>query len=133
MMHLLVAWLSACLVLAPGDPCGAVDMEAVPEPTPTPSPSPHRHTTPAPAIPEPWASIAECESGSDWDINTGNSFYGGLQFNQLSWEWAGGLDYAPRADLATPMQQVAVARALREIHPAGLGAWPACTRALGLR
>lgn len=80
-----------------------------------------------------WDALAECESHQQWDINTGNGYYGGLQFNMTSWEWAGGYDYAPRPDLATREEQISVAEVLLEIHPAGWGAWPACSRAIGLR
>lgn len=80
-----------------------------------------------------WEAIAQCESGGDWTINTGNSFYGGLQFNKMSWDWAGGQQYAEYPHHATKAQQIAVANKLRSIHPAGLGAWPACTKKLGLR
>jgi hypothetical protein len=67
-----------------------------------------------------WDAIAECESGGDWNINTGNGYYGGLQFAQPTWEGAGGLLYAARADLATREQQIAVASRL------ALTAWPYC-------
>jgi LysM repeat protein len=67
-----------------------------------------------------WDSIAACESGGNWAINTGNGYYGGLQFTQQTWAGAGGLAYAPRADLATPAQQVAIASKLN------LGNWPVC-------
>lgn len=100
---------------------------AVREPEPAPAPDPQ------PAMSVDWDRLAECESNGNWHINTGNSFYGGLQFNLKSWEWAGGLQYAPRPDLATREQQIATAEVLLDIHPAGLGAWPACTRALGWR
>jgi LysM repeat protein len=69
-----------------------------------------------------WDAIAACESGGNWAINTGNGYYGGLQFTQQTWAGAGGLAYAPRADLATPAQQIAVASTL------GLNNWPVCGR-----
>lgn len=69
-----------------------------------------------------WDAIAQGESGGDWHINTGNGYYGGLQFTQSSWEAAGGLQYAQRADLATPEQQKAVANRLYQMQ--GPGAWP---------
>ena len=53
-----------------------------------------------------WDSIAQCESGGNWAINSGNGYYGGLQFSQSTWEAAGGLAYAPRADLASRDQQI---------------------------
>ncbi|CAM5506554.1 hypothetical protein STENM327S_08346 [Streptomyces tendae] len=58
---------------------------------------------------ETWDKVAACESTDDWDINTGNGYYGGLQFTQSTWEAFGGTRYAPRADLATKEQQIAVA------------------------
>lgn len=65
-------------------------------------------------------SIAQCESGGNWSTNTGNGYYGGLQFSQSTWEGAGGTQYAPRADLATKEQQVAVASTLPR------SSWPNC-------
>lgn len=67
-----------------------------------------------------WDAIAACESGGNWAINTGNGYYGGLQFTQQTWAGAGGLAYAPRADLATPAQQIAIASKL------ALSNWPVC-------
>lgn len=77
-----------------------------------------------------WLKMADCESNSIWDINTGNGFYGGLQFTRQSWNAVGGQEDAPRADLATPMQQINRANLLRKIQ--GWRAWPACARRLGL-
>ncbi len=82
-----------------------------------------------------WDRLAKCESSGNWDINTGNSFYGGLQFNKMSWDWAvdvGGHEVPSYPHNATRMQQITVAETLLEIHPAGWRAWPACTRALGI-
>ncbi|MCZ7431613.1 LysM peptidoglycan-binding domain-containing protein [Streptomyces sp. WMMC1477] len=76
-----------------------------------------------------WEKVAQCESSGNWRINTGNGYYGGLQFAQSSWEAAGGLRYAPRADLATKEQQIAVAERLLEMQ--GPGAW-ACAEEGGL-
>jgi LysM repeat protein len=76
-----------------------------------------------------WDAVAQCESGGNWHINTGNGYYGGLQFSQSSWEAAGGLKYAQRADLATKDQQIAVAEKLLALQ--GPGAW-ACASAGGL-
>lgn len=105
-------------------------------------PVPHTHKIanyPSPSIESfsvDWDALAECESNQTWDINTGNSFYGGLQFNKMSWDWAvdvGGHDVPAWPHHATRLQQIAVAETLLDIHPAGLGAWPACTKALGWR
>ncbi|KUL42622.1 transglycosylase [Streptomyces sp. NRRL F-4489] len=68
-----------------------------------------------------WDKVAQCESGGNWSINTGNGYYGGLQFSNSSWAAAGGLKYAPRADLASKAQQIAVAEKLLAIQ--GPGAW----------
>lgn len=56
-----------------------------------------------------WEGIAQCESTGNWSINTGNGYYGGLQFDNSTWASGGGTAYAPRADLATKEQQIAVA------------------------
>ena len=56
-----------------------------------------------------WDAIARCESTNNWSINTGNGYYGGLQFDIGTWLANGGGQYAPRADLATREQQIAVA------------------------
>ncbi|WP_405785604.1 MULTISPECIES: transglycosylase family protein [unclassified Streptomyces] len=76
-----------------------------------------------------WDAVAQCESGGNWSINTGNGYYGGLQFSQSSWAAAGGLQYASRADLATKDQQIAVAEKLLALQ--GPGAW-SCASAGGL-
>jgi LysM repeat protein len=71
-----------------------------------------------------WTGVAECESGGDWSINTGNGYYGGLQFSQSTWAAFGGTALAPRADLATPAQQVEIAE--KVLTGQGIGAWPTC-------
>ncbi|MGL4305175.1 MAG: transglycosylase family protein [Mycobacteriaceae bacterium] len=78
-----------------------------------------------------WDALAQCESTGNWAINTGNGFYGGVQFDQNTWERQGGLRYAPRADLATREEQIAIASITQQRQ--GWGAWPACTSRLGLR
>ena len=55
-----------------------------------------------------WNEVAACESTNDWNINTGNGYYGGLQLTQADWEKYGGLAYAPSADQASRSQQIAV-------------------------
>ncbi|GGQ92582.1 transglycosylase family protein [Streptomyces flaveolus] len=77
-----------------------------------------------------WDKVAACESSSDWGINTGNGYYGGLQFTQSTWEAFGGTAYAPRADLATKDQQIAVAE--KVLDGQGPGAWPVCSVRAGL-
>ncbi|MGV9576935.1 transglycosylase family protein [Streptomyces sp. NPDC003509] len=76
-----------------------------------------------------WDAVAQCESGGNWSINTGNGYYGGLQFSQSSWAAAGGTQYAARADLATKDQQIAAAEKLLDLQ--GPGAW-SCAGAGGL-
>jgi uncharacterized protein YabE (DUF348 family) len=68
-----------------------------------------------------WDRIAQCESGGNWSINTGNGYYGGLQFDYSSWLANGGDDFAPRADLASRAEQITVAN--RYYAKAGLGPW----------
>jgi septal ring factor EnvC (AmiA/AmiB activator) len=75
-----------------------------------------------------WNAVAECESGGNWSINTGNGYYGGLQFSQSTWEAYGGAAHAARADLATPSQQIAVAEEV--LAGQGAGAWPTCGKNL---
>jgi LysM repeat protein len=71
-----------------------------------------------------WTGVAQCESGGDWSINTGNGYYGGLQFSQSTWAGYGGAALAPRADLATPAEQVEIAE--KVLVGQGIGAWPTC-------
>lgn len=77
-----------------------------------------------------WDKVAACESTGNWAINTGNGFYGGLQFTQSSWIAAGGLKYADRADHATKKQQILAAEVLLKMQ--GPGAWPVCGPKAGL-
>ena len=71
-----------------------------------------------------WAAIAACESGGNWSANTGNGFYGGLQFTQGTWDAYGGGQYAASANQASESQQIAVAE--RVLAGQGIGAWPVC-------
>ncbi len=75
-----------------------------------------------------WDKIAKCESGGNWAINTGNGYYGGLQFSLSSWQGVGGSGYPHQASKA---EQISRAEAL--LARQGWGAWPACTAKLGLR
>jgi len=84
---------------------------------------------PASAAPtHDWSGVAQCESGGNWSINTGNGYYGGLQFNKTTWLGYGGGQYAARADLASAGQQIAVAE--RVLAGQGIGAWPVCGKRL---
>ncbi|MFF4712459.1 transglycosylase family protein [Streptomyces eurythermus] len=77
-----------------------------------------------------WNKVAACESSGDWSVNTGNGYYGGLQFTRSTWEAYGGTRYAPRADLAGRDEQIAVAE--KVLDGQGPGAWPACGPRAGL-
>ncbi|MDH6576973.1 transglycosylase family protein [Kitasatospora sp. MAP5-34] len=77
-----------------------------------------------------WDRVADCESGGDWSINTGNGFYGGLQFTSSTWKAFGGSQYAARADQASKGQQIAVAEQV--LAEQGPGAWPVCSGKAGL-
>ena len=79
---------------------------------------------PASAYRYNWDAIAECESGGNWHINTGNGYYGGLQFHAQTWTGHGGGEFAGTADLANREQQITVAE--RVIDTQGIGAWPTC-------
>jgi len=81
-------------------------------------------TARAPAAGVNWAAIAACESGGNWAADTGNGFYGGLQFTEQTWLGFGGGQYAGSANLATEAQQIAVAEKVLAVQ--GLGAWPVC-------
>jgi uncharacterized protein YabE (DUF348 family) len=78
-----------------------------------------------------WDRLAQCESTGNWAINTGNGYYGGLQFDAGTWRAYGGTDYAPLPHQATREEQIAVATRVRDDR-GGYGAWPACSRRLGL-
>jgi hypothetical protein len=71
-----------------------------------------------------WDQVARCESGGNWGINTGNGYFGGVQFTASTWSSHGGGEFAPSAQLATKDQQIAVAE--RVLADQGRGAWPVC-------
>ena len=77
-----------------------------------------------------WERLAACESGGRWHINTGNGYYGGVQFSGSTWLAYGGGRYAHRADLATRDQQIRIAE--KVLKDVGWHAWPACSAKLGL-
>ncbi|MFE9353993.1 transglycosylase family protein [Streptomyces olivaceoviridis] len=76
-----------------------------------------------------WDRIAQCESGGNWHINTGNGYYGGLQFSAGTWRAYGGTAYAPTADQASRSAQIAVATRVQQAQ--GWGAWPVCSGRAG--
>jgi LysM repeat protein len=75
-----------------------------------------------------WASLAQCESGGNWSIDTGNGYYGGLQFSLSTWQGYGGSGMPHEASAS---EQIAVAERVQASQ--GWGAWPACSAELGLR
>jgi resuscitation-promoting factor RpfA len=77
-----------------------------------------------------WDRVAACESSGRWHINTGNGYYGGLQFSRRTWVGFHGHKYARRADRATRAEQIEVAR--RVLAAQGRGAWPVCGPRAGL-
>jgi hypothetical protein len=86
-------------------------------------------TTAEAATAEQWDNVAECESGGNWHINTGNGYYGGLQFSYSTWLNYGGGRYASRADLASRAEQITIAN--KVLQAQGWGAWPICSRYAG--
>jgi hypothetical protein len=97
---------------------------------PTTAPPP----PPVPAVTSGiWDQIAQCESGGNWSINTGNGYYGGLQFHLSTWLGAGGADFAPYPHLATREQQIAVAERVVAAAGGSYSAWAGvCGGRLGL-
>ncbi len=78
-----------------------------------------------------WDRLARCESGGNWQINTGNGYYGGLQFAKRSWDWAGGRQYAAYPHQATRAEQIRTAERLLDLQNLS-NAWPYCSRHVGL-
>jgi nucleoid-associated protein YgaU len=84
---------------------------------------------PASAAGVNWDAIAQCESSGNWSINTGNGYYGGLQFSASTWKAYGGRKYAPNAHRASRAEQIAVAN--KVLRGQGIGAWPTCGKRAG--
>ncbi len=112
---------------------------SMPAPAAAPVPAPSKRQVapaPRPAAPAPtgsvstsvWDRLAVCESGGNWSINTGNGYYGGLQFSLSSWRAVGGGGYPHQASKSEQ-----IARAEMLLAKQGWGAWPACTAKMGLR
>ncbi len=78
-----------------------------------------------------WDRLAQCEATGNWNINTGNGYYGGLQFDRQTWNAYGGDEYADLPHQASREEQIAVASRVRDDR-GGYGAWPSCSRKLGL-
>ena len=78
-----------------------------------------------------WNRLAQCESSGRWHINTGNGYYGGLQFSASTWKAFGGRKFARNAHRARKAEQIRVAERVRRHQ--GWGAWPHCSRVIGVR
>jgi resuscitation-promoting factor RpfA len=76
-----------------------------------------------------WDAIAQCESGGNWSINTGNGYYGGLQFSRSTWKAYGGGKYASTANKASRAEQIRIAE--KVLDGQGIGAWPVCGKKAG--
>ena len=98
------------------------------EPEPEPEPE---ATAPAVSDGGVWDRLVQCEATGNWSINTGNGYYGGLQFDRRTWQAYGGGEYADLPHQASREEQIAVATRLRDDR-GGYGAWPSCSRKLGL-
>jgi LysM repeat protein len=121
--HQVPPWLARAALAAaaaarpaPAAPAGAAAAPAAPAQASSPAPASSGGVN--------WSAIAACESGGNWGADTGNGFYGGLQFTEQTWLANGGGRYASSANLATPAQQIAVAQNV--LASQGIGAWPVC-------
>jgi LysM repeat protein len=85
--------------------------------------------SPAQASGVNWDAVAQCESGGNWSINTGNGFYGGLQFTRGTWKAYGGAKYASTANKASKSEQIRIAE--KVLRGQGIGAWPTCGKKAG--
>ena len=106
----------------PGTPAASAAV-SVPQASPSAA-APVSTAAPASSGGANWSAIAACESGGNWSADTGNGFYGGLQFTEQTWLAYGGGQYASSANQATAAQQIAVAQ--RVLAGQGIGAWPVC-------
>ncbi|HEY5155540.1 MAG TPA: transglycosylase family protein [Acidimicrobiales bacterium] len=119
------AALDHYLVPQPPAPAPVAAPVAVKVAAPAPAPSP------AVANGSVWDRLAQCEASGNWATHTANGFSGGLQFVNSTWTGFGGGQFAPQAWQASREQQIVVAE--RVLASSGWGAWPACSRKLGLR
>lgn len=99
--------------------------------TTPPKPKVVRVGTKQPPDGEVWDRLAQCEAGGNWHVNSGNGYYGGLQFDMQTWQSHNGTQYAPRPDLASREQQIAIATQVRD-ERGGYTAWPVCSKKIGL-
>jgi|SRR5215831_8062768 len=100
-------------------------------PPPLPPPVASSPASSASGVSSVWSALAQCESSGIWNRNSGNGYFGGLQEDMAFWVNHGGLAYAPRPDLAPVAAQITVA--IRGQAAQGWGAWPVCSRKIGLR
>jgi hypothetical protein len=105
----------------------AVPMEATLIVVSAPAPPPAGATYSGDSV---WDALAQCESGGNWAINTGNGYYGGLQFSLGTWNQYGGAAFAEYPHQATREEQITVAELLRAAR--GYAPWPSCRAKLGL-
>ena len=122
----------------PADAAESLEREVMP----TPAAAPMQATLVSTATPPPavapvtyagstvWDDLAQCESGGNWAINTGNGYYGGLQFSYDTWHGYDGGEFAEYPHQATRAEQIMVAERLRAAR--GYAPWPACRAKLGL-
>ena len=112
---------------------------AVPTPAAVPMEATLNSAAAPPPAPQPvvtyagnsvWDDLARCESGGNWAINSGNGYYGGLQFSLGTWQQYGGIEFAAYPHQATRDEQIIVAERLRAVR--GYAPWPACRAKLGL-
>jgi len=78
-----------------------------------------------------WSRLARCESGGRWHVNTGNGYYGGLQISSGTWRAYGGKRFARLPHRATKLEQIRIGERIK--HGQGWGAWPTCSRRIGVR
>jgi hypothetical protein len=114
-------------------PTSAAPRKAAPKPAPRVTPKPAAPAAPRtssadPNNPATWDRLAGCEAGGNWAANTGNGYYGGLQFSLSTWRSVGGSGYPHQASRET---QIEMGRRLQA--SSGWGAWPSCSRRLGYR
>jgi LysM repeat protein len=119
------------LPAAPVAPAAPEPAESAPAPaattgqSATPAPAPQEASTTGAGV---WDRLARCESGGNWSINTGNGYYGGLQFSLSSWNWVGGSGYPHEASKGEQIRRAEILKSRQ-----GWSAWPACSSKLGLR
>lgn len=126
-------FLTGCATATDFTPASAPGVKRLPADVRRNAPAVPRHRPPSlratratqrRSVAHNWDAVAACESSGDWHINTGNSYFGGLQMNAAFWANYGGLSYAPRPDLATKAQQTEVAE--RGLAAQGINSWPTC-------